>query len=100
MKKNQWSCQNNLPKLEAAVLPERVRQSVPQACRRGSGRQGFQLRVEGVELIAHHHPIVDGRMKAARFSITKRFAGFGSLAARSVNKRLIEQLPCSLYVDP
>ena len=86
--------------VEAAYLPEGVRQGGRPVCRRGRRPSGLPAEAGSeLELIDRHHRMVDRRIKAARFPATKSLDTFDFLAMPSVNKHLVMQLARCEYVD-
>ena len=57
------------------------------------------LRLSELELIDHHHRMMERRIKAARFPAVKSLDTFDFLAIPSANKQLVNQLARCEYVE-
>ena len=65
----------------------------------GVDHPDYLLRLSELELIDRHHRMVDRRIKAARFPITKSLDTFDFLDIPSLNKALVLELARCEYID-
>ena len=65
----------------------------------GVDHPGYLLRLSELELIDRNHPMVDHRVKAARFPTVKSLDTFDFLAISSLNKALVLELARCEYID-
>ena len=70
-----------------------------QCAAEGVGHPDYLLRLAELELIDRHQPMVERRIRAARFSTVKSLDTFDFLAIPSVNKPLVMQLARCEYIE-
>ena len=88
--------------LKALKLPTMQREydKTARACAaEGVDHVRFLLRLVEQELIDRERRLVERRMRAARFPVTKSLDSFDFLAIPSVNKPLVLDLACCGYID-
>ena len=91
--------EHHLKELKLPTFLREYGKVAAQCAAEGVDHPGYLLRLSELELIDRHHRMVDRRIKAARFPVTKSLDTFDFLAIPSVNKHLVMQLARCEYVD-